>query len=429
MGVAQEEGGSGQSAAEGVETVEYAISQVVGEGEESDVNVDLNTNGNVADLIKSTLVTIPEPVDETQRQAIMRFAEQESVSLAAEKFNIPSSIIEHWMTESSANTSSSNSGLESSHARINSPGQGHKLSYSQKLDDAVAAHVKAVLARGETMTKQEMCLYAKKVIHEENPDFIASVGWVQRFLARHSIELTKPKKKSQTPETRGRPLTYSSETDKAIASYVKNRLSEGQVMTNSELRRYAKEVICKENPNFTGSASWAQNFLHRHRIALQGSVVDPVPLSSSAAITSSSANSLLSQAQFSSPTMSMTSITSSLSDNPLGGPAAEITPTSSASVYGDIPTSGSMDVSLVDESMKTALAILTGENIDLNTSQAAALQSSLSELTSDPVSLMGLLNNASPHAGWIWGRGSGTHHPRIRGTLWKYLSRPRYRRL
>ena len=369
----------------GIETVEYAISQVIGGGEGSEVSIDLDTSSSIAELVKSTLVTIPEPIDETRRQAIIKFAQEQSVSQAAQKFNIPSSVIEQLVA---TNSSSSNSNEEASQGKVNSPGQGRKLSYSQKLDDAIAAHVKEVLAQGKTMTKQEMCHYAKKVIQEENPDFTASAGWAQRFVSRHNIELSKPPKKKPppTPETRGRPLTYSTETDKAIASYVRNRLSEGQIMTNSELRKYAKEVISKENSNFTGSASWAQNFLLRHRIALQGSVVDPVvppPFSSSA---SSSASSLLSQAHLSSPTMSMASISSSLTDNPLGGPAAEITPTSSASVYGDIPTSGSMEV---DESMKTALAILTGENID-----SAALQSSLSELTSDPVSLMGLLSNA-----------------------------------
>ena len=383
----QEEGVADQGAVEGVETVEYAISQVVGGGEGSEVSIDLDTSSNIAELVKSTLVTIPEPIEETQRQAIIKFAQEQSMGQAAQKFNIPISVIEQLMATNSTTSSSE----EASQAKINSPGQGRKLSYSQKLDDTIAAHVKEVLAQGKSMTKQEMCQYAKRVIQEENPDFTASAGWAQRFISRHNIELSKPPKKKPppTPETRGRPLTYSTETDKAIASYVRNRLSEGQAMTNSELRKYAKEVISKENPNFTGSASWAQNFLLRHRIALQGSVVDTVapPLSSGA---SSSASSLLSQAHLSSsPTMSMASISSSLTDNPLGGPAAEITPTSSASVYGDIPTSGPMDVSMMDESMKTALAILTGENID-----SAALQSSLSELTSDPVSLMGLLSNA-----------------------------------
>ena len=381
-GVAQTVGVAGQG---GLDTVEYAISQVVeGAGQTDFVNVDLDTNSNIAELVHSTLVTIAEPVDVTQRETIVKFAEQQSVDEAAQKFSVPSAVIEQWMKGGGEEVTQSKS----------SPRQGRKLSYSQALDDVIAAHVKGALSRGESMTRQEVCLHAKKVIQAEIPDFIASTGWVQRFLSRHNIDLGKPvkKKASPSPETRGRPLTYSADTDKAIANYVRTRLSDGPVMTNSELRKYAKEVISKENPNFTGSASWAQNFLLRHKIALHGTVMDPVPLATS----SSSASSLLSQAQLSSPTMSMASISTSLSDSPLG-PAAEITPTSSSSLYGDIPTSGAMDVSMVDESVKTALAILTGENIDsaiLSTSQAAALQSSLSELTSDPVSLMGLLSNA-----------------------------------
>ena len=67
----------------------------------------------------------------------------------------------------------------------------------------------------------------------------------------------------------------------------------------------------------------------------------------------------------------------SLSDNSIG-PAAEITPTTShPSLYSD-PAH--------DETIKTALAILAGENIDT---------SALSEMaSSDPVSLVDLLTNA-----------------------------------
>jgi len=47
------------------------------------------------------------------------------------------------------------------------------------------------------------------------------------------------------------------------------------------LRKHARELITKENPNFTGSASWAQNFLLRHKLALHPDGKEPLSSTSS----------------------------------------------------------------------------------------------------------------------------------------------------
>lgn len=189
---------------------------------------------------------------------------------------------------------------------------------------------------------------------------------------------------------RGRPLSYSHETDQAIAGYVRDKQSEGHIITNSELRKHARELITKENPNFTGSASWAQNFLLRHKLALHPDGKEPLSSTSSQLPPPTTSELVTSQ----SPTI----LSSPMMDNPLE-PAAEMTPTSAPPVYSTMTDSSvaGLDSSVDDPMMKTALAILTGENIDstiLNPAQAAALQSTLSELTSDTVSLVDLLNNA-----------------------------------
>lgn len=62
----------------------------------------------------------------------------------------------------------------------------------------------------------------------------------------------------------------------AIVEYVRNRQSVGHVITNSELRKYAKQLVNKENSNFTASASWAQNFLLRHKLNLAPSPAPPL---------------------------------------------------------------------------------------------------------------------------------------------------------
>ena len=227
---------------------------------------------------------------------------------------------------------------------------GRRLSYSADKDDTIAQHVRDCQARGEKVTTQQLCAYAKNIVQGENPSFTASSGWAQRFLVRHSLDVGRKKTSDQSKG--GRPLSYSIETDNQLADYVRERISEGQIFTNSELRKHAKEVVSKENPNFTGSASWAQNFLHRHKISLQSMAYD-----------STTDTSLL-------------PVTTSLSDSSIG-PAAEITPTPShPGMYSD-PSQ--------DETMKAALAILAGENIDSD---------ALTNMTSDPVSLVDLLNNA-----------------------------------
>lgn len=336
----------------------------------------------------------------SMKETVVLFAGKYSVNQAAKRFGIPSSTIKRWIKGDNVQM----------RPKFNSPGQGRKLSYSKETDLAIAEHVKSLLASGQKMTVQDLCNYAKRKIQEENPHFNASTGWAQRFLPRHGINLgghrpkketeptstgSKPETKAST-DTRGRPLSYSSETDQAIAGYVRNAQAEGQPLSNSELRRYAKEKIHKENPNFTGSASWAQNFLLRHKLTLNPQGTRRDGSGASADVLSSSPLRLSSHSP---PPMS--DIASGIGDGPLG-PVAEITPTSVPSVLADTGPSGDSDyggVSVADDPMKAALAILTGENIDttslLSSAQVSALQSTLNELTAtESISLVDLLNNA-----------------------------------
>ena len=350
-----------------METTQYAISEVVS----NDTNVLMETGCELtSEPHEPPPIAIAELISPSVKETIIAFAEYHSITQASKRFKVPTAMIKKWIgdREDSAQMK----------PKFNSPGQGRKLSYSVEIDEAIAKHVRKMVSQGERVTMQYLCQYAKELIQDENPQFNASSGWAQRFLVRHAIDIGRPKNNlnPKVHETRGRPLSYSTETDQLLADYVRSRISEGQMFTNSELRRYAKEIVLKENPNFTGSASWAQNFLHRHKISLQSIVHEsPEP------------TSLLSHPP------PPTTITSSLSDSSIG-PAAEITPTTShPGMYSDI-TSSSLDSS-ADDTMKTALAILTGggdHSTMLSSAQAAALH--LSEMTSDSVSLVDLLTSA-----------------------------------
>lgn len=327
---------------------------------------------------------------------VIGFAEKYSVEVAAKRFNIPASTIQSW----------SSSPERVHRPKFNSPGQGRKISYSKATDNLIADHIRELLGKGERVTLHYLCSYAKAHIHQENPQFNASQGWAQRFLLRHDIDLGDHGKKYSNSKQdarsseRGRPLSYSTETDQNIADWVRMKQSEGTLVTNSELRKYAKTLILKENPNFTGSASWAQNFLLRHKLSLHnqsscgggasngmgtGGGADTMRLGSELSqmgspqsLTVSSTVGGVSLASGSSD-LSTTHTTSSMYSDPVVTVSSEYTPDSSA-----------------DDPMKTALAILTGETIDstiLNPAQAAALQNTLSELASENVSLVDLLNS------------------------------------
>lgn len=350
-----------------METTQYAISEVVS----NDSNVLMETGYQLTSEPHETPpITVTELISPAEKETIITFAEYHSILQASQRFKVPTATIKKWIGDRKEGAQMK--------PKFNSPGQGRKLTYSTEIDDTIAKHVREMISRGQRVTMQYLCQYAKELIQDDNPQFNASSGWAQRFLVRHSIDIGKPKYNinPKVPETRGRPLSYSTETDHMLADYVRCRISEGEMFTNSELRKYAKEIVTKENPNFTGSASWAQNFLHRHKITLQSIVHEsPEP------------TSLLSHPP------PHTTITSSLSDSSIG-PAAEITPTTShPGIYSDI-TSSTLDSS-ADDPMKTALAILTGDgdhSTMLSSAQAAALQ--LSEMTSDSVSLVDLLTSA-----------------------------------
>ena len=363
--------------------------------------------------------TVPSPSvpPSPSQENIVAFAEKYSLNLASRRFNVPVSTIKKWMKSSQVPMK----------PKYNSPGQGRKISYSAELEYEMAEHIRDLLAKGERVTTQSICSYARSRVQEEIPDFAASSGWAHRFLARNNIDLTgqkEPKpipKDTKAPDGRGRPLSYSVETDQAIANYVRQKLADGYSLTNSQLRRYAKDIIIKENSKFTGSASWAQNFLHRHKLNLVGQdPKDATPTSPSPTLPSlsiaSPSTSLLSapllntQAQYANSVLSssphLTSTipgvtTMSVTDTHLS-PATEMhIVASSAPGY---PNAGLSDAVMslpaeyaTDDPMKQALAILTGENIDtsiLSAAQVASLQSTLSELTSDTVSLVDLLNTA-----------------------------------
>ena len=214
-------------------------------------------------------------------------------------------------------------------------------------------------------------------------------------------------------DSRGRPLSYSAETDNKIAHWVKSHTEKGLPVTNSELRKHAKGIVIKENANFTASASWAQNFLLRHKLSLQPNTpLDPQKSSNIPAQGQGqqTAGILVEGATTSSTTMPLqiTSISSvaktgsfQLQDASASLPGrSTVVASSSATPLPPAPLFTGGGASATDDPVTSTLALLTGEAGDpnqLTQSQAAAL-ASLTELTGDAASLVDLLNSAQEAA-------------------------------
>ena len=227
-----------------------------------DFNTDINRESGEKTSSKDSI-----PQDSSKEKVVVvQFAKTYSLSLASKRFNIPRSTIRSWMQSS----------IPSDNPKFNSPGQGRKISYSKETDAAIVAYFKEQVAEGnDKFTVQDLCNFAKELVKKENPSFNASTGWAYRFLSRHNLVLpnspkvrTKKKKNDVSLDYRGRPLSYSPNTDAKLAEWVRQQQSRGVQISNTQLRNYARTLITKENPNFTASASWSQNFLLRHHLHL-----------------------------------------------------------------------------------------------------------------------------------------------------------------
>ena len=337
----------------------------------------LDTMAAVPSPLMSSVASISDDAPK-DKNSIIEFAETYSIDLASERFSIPKSTLKSWMKQNKISTK----------PIYNSPGQGRKISYSQELDNQIADHIRSLINKGNKVTVQDICSYARKLIQKENSDFTASSGWAQRFLVRHNIDLSSQVKKlipsnrlststSSSSDSRGRPLSYSAETDNSIAEWVRQRTERGEIVTNSELRRYAKEVVSRENQNFTGSASWAQNFLLRHKLSLQ-----PSYLSDTSAVDKS-------DIAISSSSVPPSSSVESLQIH-------DVVSSSSSSIVSQSILNPSIS-STVDDSVSSTLALLTGEGLPVEgqLSQAAL---ALSDLTSD-AALADLLNSTQDPTG------------------------------
>ena len=114
-----------------------------------------------------------------QKQEVVTYAKETTVREAARKYNVPRSTVQVWCKHG---------GPVKRDRRYPSVG-GRRLSYSNETDDKLLQWVLKQLDLGTTVTRDGIQAQARYLIREECPEFKASSGWVEKFLARHNLTI------------------------------------------------------------------------------------------------------------------------------------------------------------------------------------------------------------------------------------------------
>ena len=94
-------------------------------------------------------------------------------------------------------------------------------------------------------------------------------GWTKLVSQKGAeLEALSSNRKRANVKGQGRPLSYSRETDEAVAKWVIAQQRSGVQVTPAELGKYATSLILPESSHFTASSGWQQKFLQRHSLQL-----------------------------------------------------------------------------------------------------------------------------------------------------------------
>lgn len=119
---------------------------------------------------------IPEDV----KKKVVDYAKIHGTRPAARLFNISEGTIRSWKMR----------GFNKPTPTI---ARGRKVTYGQDLDNELYLGLMAMISEQEIITVDQFTEYAKKIIVERRPDlnFKCSRGWIDKFLSRHKLGVTK----------------------------------------------------------------------------------------------------------------------------------------------------------------------------------------------------------------------------------------------
>lgn len=126
-----------------------------------------------------------------QKQEVVNYAKETTVREASRKYNVPRSTVQVWCKH----------GPPTKKEKRSPGGGGRRLSYSNETDEKLLQWVLRQQDKGTPVTRDAIQAQARLLIRDECPEFKASSGWVEKFLARHNLTIAT-KMSSQNPNGR-----------------------------------------------------------------------------------------------------------------------------------------------------------------------------------------------------------------------------------
>lgn len=123
-----------------------------------------------------------------QKQEVVNYAKETTVREASRKYNVPRSTVQVWCKH----------GPPTKKEKRSPGGGGRRLSYSHETDEKLLQWVLIQQEKGTPVTRDAIQAQARLLIRDECPEFKASSGWVEKFLARHNLTIAT-KMSSQNP--------------------------------------------------------------------------------------------------------------------------------------------------------------------------------------------------------------------------------------
>lgn len=131
-----------------------------------------------------------------QKQEVVNYAKETTVREASRKYNVPRSTVQVWCKH----------GPPMKKEKRSPGGGGRRLSYSHETDEKLLQWVLKQQEKGTPVTRDAIQAQARLLVRDECPEFKASSGWVEKFLARHNLTITT-KMSSQNP-SEAIPISY-----------------------------------------------------------------------------------------------------------------------------------------------------------------------------------------------------------------------------
>jgi hypothetical protein len=120
---------------------------------------------------------------------VVAYVKATSESLAAEHFKIPRTTISGWRgLDLMPKAKAKGKYKKGQHL---AKGSGRQLSYPREVDENILCWILQRRDLHLPVQRGSICQYAKSLILPHNPHFSASVGWLQKFMIRHSLSLRR----------------------------------------------------------------------------------------------------------------------------------------------------------------------------------------------------------------------------------------------